>query len=129
MWIEIIYCGADEQESIVSLPARGVWIEIVSNQGKRELPGHRHSPRGECGLKLAGYAEMVRRLQSLPARGVWIEIDISERKWLRLRGHSPRGECGLKSVLLSLILRDRLCHSPRGECGLKFPIKLRQLIP
>ena len=56
-----------------SLPAWGVWIEIVSGS-KISPPCAGHSPHGECGLKLFKQAEDILQLLSLPAWGVWIEI-------------------------------------------------------
>ena len=56
-----------------SLPAWGVWIEMVKGRydGKRK---YGRSPHGECGLKLAVIAGLTRYPASLPAWGVWIEI-------------------------------------------------------
>ena len=81
---------------IASLPARGVWIEIVehpwdersetsrSPQGECGLKyavsihtdplAWSRSPQGECGLKYFGARPFERVRASLPARGVWIEI-------------------------------------------------------
>ncbi len=56
----------------VSLPARGVWIEIIG-MNSMEWRTVRHSPQGECGLK---YAK-------------------DEHGRYKLC-HSPQGECGLK---------------------------------
>ena len=36
----------------MSLPARGVWVEIFTTD-ETGLVGIRHSPRGECGLKFS----------------------------------------------------------------------------
>ena len=56
-----------------SLPARGVWIEIlVMLYGF--LSRRRHSPQGECGLKYKPSIIKYDKHVSLPARGVWIEI-------------------------------------------------------
>ena len=79
----------------VSLPARGVWIEIRT---------------GNC----MNYTYAA----SLPARGVWIEI---KTRLLRLRDscRSPQGECGLKCIRRSPWLGYG-SRSPQGECGLKF---------
>ena len=56
MWIEILDSFIDNTKPYESLPARGVWIEIVRDNDN--LPVWR---------------------MSLPARGVWIEInEISE---------------------------------------------------
>ena len=60
---------------LLSLPARGVWIEI-STLEEITLTEFGHSPRGECGLKLNC---------------------IDNRLHVGIR-HSPRGECGLKYV-------------------------------
>ena len=57
----------------LSLPARGVWIEIFQVWSVFRI-GLRHSPQGECGLKYIGLVSFVDCLLSLPARGVWIEI-------------------------------------------------------
>ena len=80
---------------------------------------HRHSPRGECGLKFSSFICFIFLPASLPARGVWIEIGPTDSLfWFRLR-HSPRGECGLKYVTKYTDDSLKLRHSPRGECGLK----------
>ena len=61
----------------MSLPARGVWIEIVH-----------------------WFVWLVIK-ESLPARGVWIEIIVTVNDFdLTFNGHSPHGECGLKFYLL-----------------------------
>ena len=52
---------------------RGVWVEICTGSPMR-FPNSRHSPHGECGLKLQRRCPEAWRLQSLPARGVWVEI-------------------------------------------------------
>ena len=56
----------------LSLPARGVWIEILTVSRLNLNP------------------------PSLPARGVWIEISLSTLVICRKSGRSPQGECGLK---------------------------------
>ena len=85
--------------SALSLPARGVWIEITQDTiSYRDLLGHspqgecglkfkkqagggretaRHSPQGECGLKFLFFRAVVLFHPSLPARGVWIEMSDS----------------------------------------------------
>ena len=77
-----------------SLPARGVWVEII------------------------WLLRMVPAPKSLPARGVWVEIIVSSPPQGRPPGHSPHGECGLKSELVPAAVEARR-HSPHGECGLK----------
>ena len=57
----------------------------------------RHSPHGECGLKLTVVQYMFNF-------GI---------------GHSPHGECGLKLDGVSGIASLCCRHSPHGECGLK----------
>ena len=57
----------------MSLPARGVWIEI-EYLPYLFTPRKGHSPQGECGLKYQCEVAVVGPVQSLPARGVWIEI-------------------------------------------------------
>ena len=58
---------------ILSLPARGVWVEIMKTL-RDSMAGFRHSPRGECGLKFGNRFMYVEPYGSLPARGVWVEI-------------------------------------------------------
>ena len=77
-----------------SLPARGVWIEIMRTIDTT-LETHRRSPQGECGLKLHGRQDACLLGRSLPARGVWIEIS-STTCVDTCTGRSPQGECGLK---------------------------------
>ena len=72
VWIEIITTAIDVA-SARSLPARGVWIEILMTF-YITMVFLSHSPRGECGLKLIDVDLVNNTLQSLPARGVWIEI-------------------------------------------------------
>ncbi len=80
-----------------SLPAWGVWIEIVwSDKQFDEVASH--SPHGECGLKSRCMYALLSELVSLPAWGVWIEIMDPVRHSYNLDGHSPHGECGLKSA-------------------------------
>ena len=59
---------------VVSLPARGVWIEMPAPQ-----------------------VHWTTTPSSLPARGVWIEIKHKETEH-EPASHSPQGECGLKYV-------------------------------
>ena len=95
VWIEIWRERPGRLWGYGSLPARGVWIEIICRYRWR-LVALRHSPQGECGLKLVqAVAPLV------------------------YGRHSPQGECGLKSshALESLV---EFGHSPQGECGLKF---------
>ena len=56
-----------------SLPARGVWIEILS-WFTCSATSCSHSPQGECGLKYEVLGGELVGFGSLPARGVWIEI-------------------------------------------------------
>ena len=94
VWIEIVIFQAEWQE-IKSLPTRGVWIEILKIlsffcENPVSLPTR------ECGLKLVAV--------------------IRDRE--RCTSHSPHGECGLKSQEDRRIFPVRR-HSPHGECGLK----------
>ena len=101
----------------MSLPARGVWIEI--HAGRRWNPATARSlPARGVWIEI-GFGEMLReRRMSLPARGVWIEIitgngvqkrgaslpargvwiEITRNIWVMtcMAGRSPQGECGLK---------------------------------
>ena len=68
MWIEIIK-GIDEyNKDIKSLPARGVWIEILRDNlvTSGEI---RHSPRGECGLKLIDKTDFDKSILVTPREG------------------------------------------------------------
>ena len=56
----------------MSLPARGVWIEIYAIDFVHEITVCR-SPQGECGLKFTQLQTQIRE-----------------------KGRSPQGECGLK---------------------------------
>ena len=71
----------------MSLPARGVWIEITSHQSWYNAVG------------------------SLPARGVWIEILFPPNKGDAV-GRSPQGECGLKCIVFVAVGKD-VCVAPR----------------
>ena len=72
VWIEILRSWRMALYA-VSLPARGVWIEIYVVSLKINLSICR-SPQGECGLKFVGFPIDAEQALSLPARGVWIEI-------------------------------------------------------
>ena len=61
----------------VSLPARGVWIEIHC-LSICSCASTGHSPQGECGLKFQSQRPGNGLGPSLPARGVWIEIIADE---------------------------------------------------
>ena len=63
----------DREDAVVSLPARGAWIEIPRS-GRSEPAPQRRSPHGERGLKSRRIRRVGIDLQSLPARGAWIEI-------------------------------------------------------
>ena len=56
-----------------SLPARGVWIEIVNGDS---VDGHASwsLPARGVWIEILMRLHMERRDESLPARGVWIEI-------------------------------------------------------
>ena len=87
VWIEMLDV-LDDLVPVRSLPARGVWIEIRrswSNRCRRP----RHSPQGECGLKYDVACDPLRCLVSLPARGVWIEI-VCFRRFRRGAVVTPR---------------------------------------
>ena len=58
-----------------SLPAWGVWIEIIKLCPFDQFTGSR-SPHGECGLKSKPLVGLRLPIPSLPAWGVWIEISI-----------------------------------------------------
>ena len=72
----------------MSLPARGVWIEIGQLTTVLYVPS-RHSPRGECGLKFDDDGNLSDVILSLPARGVWIEMSRS-RSLTRSVSVTPR---------------------------------------
>ena len=124
---------------LLSLPARGVWVEIMCHCRLNWIC-IRHSPRGECGLKSGLYIKEKAIGKSLPARGVWVEIDYYQSAgcaleslpargvWVEIEGSikcntswqvTPReGSVGWnlsKKVFTNWGKR----HSPRGECGLK----------
>ncbi len=60
----------------MSLPALGVWIEIV-NDNTNKHKTERHSQHWECGLKCQKWRTRCAHGSSLPALGVWIEIRLS----------------------------------------------------
>ena len=110
-----------------SLPAWGVWIEIVwSDKQFDEVASH--SPHGECGLKSRCMYALLSELVSLPAWGVWIEIMDPVRHSYNLDGHSPHGECGLK-YRGHQGRNGENRHSPHGECGLKSLLVAAPLYP
>ena len=80
---------------------------------------NRHSPHGECGLKLHLRSYLPPSIRSLPAWGVWIEICGAYIDRLHLCRHSPHGECGLKFEVIEFQNPLVYSHSPHGECGLK----------
>ena len=86
--------------SILSLPSRGAWIEILDfrisgEQGPRRSPhGERglkssqdmatkedqsRSPHGERGLKSGRLRALLCPAGSLPSRGAWIEMGLSQQ--------------------------------------------------
>ena len=78
---------------LLSLPARGVWVEITRS----------------CGC--------LGNEVSLPARGVWVEINDTSNGSCTNNGHSPRGECGLKFVNVKR-LGEKINVTPReGSVG------------
>ena len=83
----------------LSLPAWGVWIEIVRT-AKPCAVGSGRSPHGECGLKW--------NLLFMPGKPS--------------NSRSPHGECGLKSTLPPRLAYPCSRRSPHGECGLKLEI-------
>ena len=83
----------------MSLPARGVWVEIqdIGNKAVQEAS----LPARGVWVEIASTAEPPGRPGSLPARGVWVEIYLKRGPGLFIHRHSPRGECGLKFVIQS----------------------------
>ena len=75
-------------EAIRSLPAWGVWIEIINPNHTNNYES-RHSPHGECGLKCTAVAVHIGEIRSLPAWGVWIEMSSSDSVF-RLIAVTPR---------------------------------------
>ncbi len=71
----------------LSLPAWGVWIEIVLSLSLRLLT-RRRSPHGECGLK---WPKCLRHPSNIsrPAWGVWIEMS-TNILLLNLKRVAPR---------------------------------------
>ena len=82
--------------TVLSLPMRGAWIEIISRH-LRMQSSRRRSPCGERGLKSL-------RRENISA----------------ITGRSPCGERGLKSALSAQFIEDNPRRSPCGERGLKF---------
>ena len=114
--------GNERHGPYKSLPARGVWIEIL--QPPAAFSGcPRHSPQGECGLKLYEAKAMVEPGKSLPARGVWIEIYASLHDSAFTKSLPARG------VWIEIWRNTKwsICprHSPQGECGLKYAVQWR----
>ena len=75
MWIEI-YLSLPLLNSILSQPARAVWIEIGYvdlDRTERDC----HSLRGLCGLKFSQHHIVDVMVVSQPARAVWIEISMA----------------------------------------------------
>ena len=80
----------------------------------------RHSPHGECGLKLDYYNYQKSLILSLSTRRVWIEILLNIDASEFSNSHSPHGECGLKFFRSLTNMAKGVRHSPHGECGLKW---------
>ncbi len=88
----------DDVETLVqvlSLPARGAWIEITWNIVVYTTVVCR-SPQGERGSKSITSDIDTKTNASLPARGAWIEIAISTMHTRIANGRSPQGERGSK---------------------------------
>ena len=112
----------------MSLPARGVWIEILAVcQGGGWETGH--SPQGECGLKSAFTATTPPERPSLPARGVWIEIHSLSIAALSFWQSLPARGVWIEMSAIATACRTDSSHSPQGECGLKFPYRKLFLAP
>ena len=74
---------------LLSLPARGAWIEIIGEGG--DLVWMQVAPREGSVDRNARFARLERPLErSLPARGAWIEIKSIFREATRLG--TPHGE-------------------------------------
>ena len=94
VWIEIITSSAI-WSIISSLPARGVWIEIGTKA--RSRPSRSSLPARGVWIEIHhGRSSTKDGASSLPARGVWIEISMDAVTGVDTVCHSPRGECGLK---------------------------------
>ena len=61
--------------ALVSRPARGAWIEILSMDEAAHLV-QRRAPHGARGLKSAERNGRGGQFRSRPARGAWIEIAV-----------------------------------------------------
>ena len=81
---------------LLSLPARGAWIEITLSN-----------------------LSITQSAQSLPARGAWIEMYYVPYLCEVCHRRSPHGERGLKCRLFSIVNWLSFGRSPHGERGLK----------
>ena len=99
--------------ALVSLPARGVWIEMYRTRHHgRYAPSH--SPQGECGLKFLD--RLVKRSVpgSLSLRRAWIEIgvySVPATAWMSL------------SLFMSSVLRT--CGDDSACAGLLVSMTIR----
>ena len=81
--------------ALLSLPARGAWIEIAAGRAA-DNAAQRRSPHGERGLKWKLDGDCRTLAGSLPARGAWIEMCRTQGLNSALCRRSPHGERGLK---------------------------------
>ena len=68
VWVEILLHRRSQRMRPQSLPARGVWVEITSQVPRRPLPA-RHSPHGECGLKFVRVRVLDAQVRVTPRTG------------------------------------------------------------
>ena len=134
---------------LLSLPARGVWVEITPYTGtswtasshsprgecglkscvpiKSILHTHRHSPRGECGLKYRSGEKADWKLrQSLPARGVWVEMAHFVGERLPDSVTPREGSVGWNHVSLSIELNLYSSLPARGVWVEIWPVHKRK---
>jgi len=77
------------QKSILSHPARGVWIETSYYFSLNTCLSR--TPLGVCGLKRLQNWQRQGYLLSHPARGVWIETLLEEIRTYLSESHPARG--------------------------------------
>ena len=93
VWVEMPSAQMRLRYSCVSLPVRGVWVEIRTAE-TRTWRGTGRSPCGECGLKSSDSVRLSTMQASLPVRGVWVEIGYARTAMFRRRVAPRAGSVG-----------------------------------
>ncbi len=124
VWIEIVSQDGRYRKTKIVTPLAGVWIEIApkAEGGRRKMS----LPSRECGLKLEYKPDPLNSYTVTPLAGVWIEIIAAFAFSSSAIKSLPSRECGLK---FRLFYQDRYCHAVTPLAGVWIEISSVHAMP